>query len=166
MRGSIGAVVGLWALALTCAVEAQGVKPEKELPGPPPFPEVSEDPAALAIAENETYCTDGATSVEPGLVRQADVDGDGLNDLLIDYMGLVCDGMRPYCGTGGCSQEIWLADRDGPYRLLLADQIIQIELPAPGRVRLTRDGGWCGLSGAEICVEDYAVEDGTLVPGP
>lgn len=155
----IGTIIA--ALALPVAALAQETA---EIVGDPPVTEVSQDPAADAIAENEAFCAGGATSVEPGFVKLADVDGDGLNDLLIDYMGLVCDGMRGYCGTGGCSQEIWLADRRGPYRLLLADQIILIELPAPGRLRLTRDGGWCGLSGAEICVEDYAVEDGALVP--
>jgi hypothetical protein len=97
-------------------------------------------------------------------VRAADVDGDGLNDVLIDYLGLICDGMQAYCGTGGCTQEVWLADRGGPYRLLVSDQIVRIELPEPGRLRITRDGGWCGLSGAEACVDDYSVENGALVP--
>jgi hypothetical protein len=133
-------------------------------PGQEPAGRFSDDPAGEAIAENEAFCAGGAAAVGPGFVRQADVDGDGVNDVLIDYMGLTCDGSWGFCGTGGCSQEVWLGDRAGPYRLLLADQILLIELPEPGRLRVTMDGGDCGLSGAEICEYEYRVEDGALRP--
>lgn len=66
------------------------------------------------MSNNLAFCASGAITVEPGFVRQADVDGDGVNDLLIDYLGITCDGSRGFCGTGGCSQEIWLADPVGP----------------------------------------------------
>jgi len=162
MRRTLAAsLVGL--LALSGAAQAQA---QEEIAGDPPVTEVSDDPAARAIAENEASCAGGAAAVDPGFVTLADVDGDGVNDVRIDYGGLTCDGSYGYCGSGGCTQEIWLGDRDGPYRLLVAGQITQIEFPAHGHVRLTRDGGWCGLSGAEICIDDYEVRDGTLVPVP
>ncbi len=123
----------------------------------------SENPATEAIVNNELHCIDGVAAVEPGFVQQADVDGDGINDVLIDYLGLTCDGSRLFCGTGGCTQEIWLADPTGPYRLLLSDLIQQIEVPGSGRVRITMDGGDCGLSGAEVCKYDFRVSDGRLI---
>jgi hypothetical protein len=140
----------------------------QEVAGDPPLVSVDDDPASRAVAENEAFCLGegGIATVEPGFVRQADVDGDGVNDALIDWGGLACDGRRDFCGTGGCTQEVWLGDRSGPYRMILSDLILRIDLPEPGRIHLTLDGGACGRSGAEICEQDYRVENGTLVPVP
>ncbi len=134
-----------------------------EVAGDPPVTALSDNPAMDAVARNQDHCREGSAAVSPGFVRQIDVDGDGLNDVVLDFGGLQCDGSYPYCGTGGCTQEIWLADRAGPYRLLLSDLIQTIEYPAPGTLRLTLDGGDCGLSGAEICVYGYSVRNGMLV---
>jgi hypothetical protein len=133
-------------------------------PGQAPPGRASDDPAGEAIAENEAFCAGGAATVEPGLVRQADVDADGVNDVLIDWVGLTCDGSRAFCGSGGCTHEIWLSDPAGPYRLLFEDFVERIDLPAPGQVRVLRDGAHCGRSGAEDCEQDYRVEDGALRP--
>jgi len=43
-------------------------------------------------------------------------------------------------------------------------EVLDAELPEPGRLRVTMDGGDCGLSGAEICEYEYRVEDGALRP--
>lgn len=156
--GSRDAIAQVLAACPTPAAEIRpGDSIGQDLPG-----RTSDDPAADAIAENEATCAGGATSVEPGFLTQTDVDGDGVNDVLIDYLGLTCDGSRAFCGTGGCSQEIWLGATDGPYRLLLADLIQQIEQTAPGRIRIHMEGGDCGLSGAESCIYDYRIEGGAL----
>lgn len=146
------------ALAACPVAQAQGNL------GQVPPGSASENPVADALADNESACAGGVTGVEPGLVRQEDVDGDGTNDVIIDFQGLTCDGSRLFCGTGGCTQEIWLGDPSGPYRLVLSDLIVRIERPAPGRVRVTMDGGDCGLSGAEVCRYEFRVEHGRLRP--
>jgi hypothetical protein len=124
----------------------------------------SDDPAGEAIAENAAYCAGGATTVEPGFLRQADVNGDGVNDVILSYLGLTCDGSRAFCGTGGCTEEVWLGSATGPYTLLLSDLIVSIEVTAPGQIRVVKDGGDCGLSGAESCTYDYRVDGLTLRP--
>ncbi len=125
---------------------------------------VSEDPAGDAIGKNEAFCAGGVTSVGPEFRRDSDLDGDGRADLILDYLGLLCDGSRAFCGTGGCSQEVWLGQPDGTYRLLVDDQFVEIAPLEPGLLRTVRDGGWCGLSGAEICEVTYAITDGRLEP--
>lgn len=134
-----------------------------DLLGQPPETRSSADPVAEAIAENEAFCEDGVTKAEPNLSRRADVDGDATEDLLIDYAGLTCDGSLPFCGSGGCTQEIWLADPQGGYRLLVSSLIEEIVLPAPGAVLLLLDGAACGFAGAERCERTYAVRNGQLV---
>lgn len=129
-------------------------------------PRLSDDPAGEAIADNAEWCGDGVAGVDPEFLRRADVDGDGVNDAILDYMGLTCDGARAFCGTGGCSQEVWLGDPSGPYRLLVGGLIEAILLPAPGLVTLRLDGGACGRAGAEHCERSYRVEGGQLVPQP
>jgi hypothetical protein len=139
------------------------------LPEEAPSPEVSAmpvsaDPAQAAIADNESFCADGAAEVGPEFRQDLDLDGDGRDDLILDYLGLICDGSRAFCGTGGCSMEVWLGQPDGTYRLLVDDQFVEIEPTGPGLLRLVRDGGWCGLSGAEICEGTYAITEGRLEP--
>ena len=118
---------------------ALAVCPVAGRPDDPPDPgEASENPAADAILEVETDC-DGRVTVEPGFVRQADVDGDGLNDAVLDWGGLRCDGSAfLYCGSGGCRQSVWLADREAGYRLLVQDLIELVELPRSGELLLLR----------------------------
>jgi hypothetical protein len=129
-------------------------------------PRQSEDPAGEAMADNAAWCGDGVAGADPEFLRRADVDCDGVNDAILDYLGLTCDGARAFCGSGGCTQEIWLGDREGPYRLLVEGLIEAILLPAPGLVTLRLDGAACGRAGAEECERRFRVEDGHLVPQP
>lgn len=123
-----------------------------------------EDPVGNAIAANAAFCAAREVTVEPGLVRMADLDADGVNDAIIDWGSLTCAGSRAFCGSGGCTTEIWLGHRDGTWRRLVSGLIEAIELPAPGRVLIRLDGGACGRAGAEGCDALFAVEEGGLVP--
>lgn len=127
-------------------------------------PRSSADPEAEAVAENEAWCSGGTAAVEPDFARREDVDGDGRPDLLLDTLGLTCDGDHAFCGSGGCTQEVWLGQLDGTYRLLVSSLIEEIAVEGPGRLRVRLDGGECGLSGAEVCDRTYAVRNGQLVP--
>ncbi|EYD75455.1 phosphate acetyltransferase [Rubellimicrobium mesophilum DSM 19309] len=164
--GLKGSADAIGAAIAACPVPGTGALADPILDSPPLDATPSDNPAGDAIAANEAFCTDGTPAVGPGFLRQEDVDGDGLNDAILDFGALTCGESHDYCGSGGCTQEIWLADRDGPYRPLLSALIEEIVLPAPGEVLLRLDGSDCGLSGAEACERRYGVRDGALVAAP
>lgn len=130
------------------------------------MPRTSADPAADAVIDNEAACT-GAPSVEAGFVHLADVDGDGVNDLILDYGQLRCDGATRYCGSAGCQQDIWLSDPRDDWRLVLRDRVHEVHVPVPGSVVTWLDSGYCDTP--RVCVRAYDAWGGTLrllVPGP
>ena len=130
------------------------------------MPRTSTDPAADAVADNAASCA-GAATVEEGFVRMADADGDGVNDLLLNYGHLRCDGGVRYCGSAGCQQDIWLSDPQGGWRLVLRDRVQEVHVPVPGAVVTWLDSGYCDTP--RICVRAYDAWGGTLrllEPGP
>lgn len=129
-------------------------------------PQTSADPAAAAVAENEAECP-GAATVQEGFVRMADVDGDGVNDLILDHGRLRCDEMTRYCGSAGCRQDIWLSDPEVVWRLVLRDIVNEIFVPVPGAVVTRLDSGYCDT--LRVCFRAYDAWGGTLrllEPGP
>jgi hypothetical protein len=129
----------------------------------PANPPVSDDPAAEALADNRAGCA-GEATVEPGFLRQLDVDGDGVNDAVLNWGGLRCDGSTSYCGSGGCRQDIWLATLEGRWRLLLRDRIGEVHVPVPGAVVLRLDPEDCEPVNSRVCFQAFDAWGGTLRP--
>jgi hypothetical protein len=130
------------------------------------MPRTSADPAADAVADNEGACS-GAPSVDPGFARMADVDGDGVNDLLLDYGRLRCDEGTRYCGTAGCRLDVWLSGPQGDWRLVLRDRVEDAYVPMPGVLVTWLDAGYCDTP--RVCFRAYDAWGGTLrrlEPGP
>jgi hypothetical protein len=50
-------------------------------------------------------------AVDPGYLQGAEVDGDGIDDLLIDWNHISCQGAspRPFCGAANCSASVFLS---------------------------------------------------------
>ncbi len=129
-------------------------------------PQTSADPAAAAVAENQAECQ-GTASVREGFVRMAEVDGDGVNDLILDYGWLRCGESTHYCGSAGCRQDIWLSDPEVGWRLVLRDIVSEILVPLPGSVVTRLDSGYCDTP--RVCFRAYDAWGGTLrllEPGP
>jgi hypothetical protein len=129
-------------------------------------PQTSADPVAAAVAENEAQCS-GTASVQEGFLRTAEVDGDGVNDLILDYGRLRCDGLTGYCGSAGCRQDIWLFDPEVGWRLVLRDLVNEIFVPLPGSVVTRLNSGYCDTP--RVCFRAYDAWGGTLrvlEPGP
>ncbi len=122
-------------------------------------PQTSADPAAAAVAENEAQCS-GTASVQEGFLRTAEVDGDGVNDLILDYGRLRCDDLTGYCGSAGCRQDIWLSDPEVGWRLVLRDLVNEIFVPVPGSVVTRLDSGYCDTP--RVCFRAYDAWGGTL----
>lgn len=150
------------------APEPPPVKPTSA-PFPTPFPNGivpgtrSENPAADALANVRRDC--GAEPViGPGFVNLRDLNADGINDAIISYGAAGCgDGGPFYCGTGGCTQEIWLATPEGPFTPLFSGLVQTITPAGPGLIDFGFHGGACGLAGAERCDAHMRIENGVLV---
>lgn len=150
------------------APEPPPVKPTS-VPFPTPFPNEivpgtrSDNPAADALANVRRDC--GAEPViGPGFVTLRDLNADGINDAIISYGAAGCgDGGSFYCGTGGCTQEIWLATPEGPFTPLFSGLVQTITPAGPGLIDFGFHGGACGLAGAERCDAHMRIENGVLV---
>lgn len=58
----------------------------------------------------------GTPELTPGYLTEADLDGDGLLDLIVDQRGLTCaphEGL--FCNSAGCEITVWMATRPGNY---------------------------------------------------
>jgi hypothetical protein len=119
-----------------------------------PMPEVPlNDPAAVVLAQVVTECATlgGTVAMEPGFERREDLDGDGVEDVVIDYAAAVCSEMASlYCGSGGCTVGFFLARGDG-YKRLFDGVIRNYAVQPGGRLALDLHGTACGLYGFEAC---------------
>ena len=130
----------------------------------PANPPVSADPVAEALADNQASCEGQVAEVREGFVLNADVDGDGLNDAILNWGALRCDGSTFYCGSGGCRQDIWLARPEGRWQLLLRDRIQEVHVPVPGAIILLLDSEDCELANSRVCFQALDTWGGTLRP--
>lgn len=118
--------------------------------------------AYSAIGEQCAMQGEGAT-IGPDFARRTDIDGDGLEDLILDWGGAACPSAS-YCSAEGCQHEIWLrrAAAEG-YDLILAQNLREAVVLAPSRISLQRTGVACGLPESETCEQAFAVVGRELV---
>ncbi len=125
---------------------------------PKPTPPVG-DPASLVLDEVVRACGDlgGVVTMEPGFERREDLDGDGREDLVIDYAAAACsEAASLNCGSGGCTVGFFLA-RDEGYSRMFADVIRGYEVYPGGFLALDLHGTACGLYGFEACRKVFDV---------
>lgn len=133
-----------------------------------PMPEVPlDDPAALVLDQIVTECAalGGTIGMEDGFERREDLDGDGREDVVIDFAAAVCSEMASlYCGSGGCTVGFFLARGDA-YKRLFDGVIRGYSVQPGGRLALDLHGSACGLYGFEACrkVFDITGDNFTLI---
>src|SRR5262245_57360525 len=111
-----------------------------------------------ALDRHKALCLEeGGTAVtfDRNAVRRIDLNGDGRDDYILDMQDTACKGMEHvYCGTGGCTVEILIAQRDGSYKSIFSDTVFRYEI-RPGRgirtIRFSLHGGFCGKHGPDEC---------------
>ncbi|OIP84903.1 MAG: hypothetical protein AUK37_05120 [Rhodobacterales bacterium CG2_30_65_12] len=127
-----------------------------------PLPEVPlDDPAAMVLDEIVRACgqLEGSVAMEPGFERHEDLDGDGRDDVVIDYAAAVCSEMASlYCGSGGCTVGFFLARGEGFSKIF--DGVIRGYTAQPGGLlALDLHGTACGLYGFEACRKVFRIAD-------
>ncbi|WP_156883116.1 hypothetical protein [Rhodovulum sp. P5] len=66
-----------------------------------------------------------------------------------------------YCGSGGCSQEIYLGVPGGGYRQIYAGTMYGFDVPTPGLLSVKVHGNACGRpGGAGACTLTFRVDPG------
>jgi hypothetical protein len=96
----------------------------------------------------------------PDTVRKVDLTGDGVDDYIISFRDTQCEGAQAvYCGTAGCTIDIWVTLPNGRQRMIFSDRVWSYEiLPGEG-ARTMRFGvhrSYCG-SGTAECMKEHKI---------
>jgi hypothetical protein len=151
-----------FAALIAAVLLAAPLSARADLTWDPANPPVSADPVAEAVADNEASCARGAAEVGRGFVRNADVDGDEVNDAILDWGALRCDGSAFYCGSGGCRMDVWLSRPEGGWRLLIRHLANEMHAPVPGALVVRVDAENCVPANSRVCTEVFDTWGGAL----
>lgn len=111
--------------------------------------------AQAALAEQKAACAPEKASLDKGFERRRDVNGDGVPDVILDYGRFRCgDSASFFCGTAGCTQQVFASLPGGGYAKVLDDNVRDLAFRTingrPAMV-LASHGSGCGKSGADNC---------------
>jgi hypothetical protein len=77
----------------------------------------------LAIQDSVKQCGAEVT-LKWGFVVAEDVNGDGVDDYVLDYGKFVCGDIRSYfCGSGGCLTQVFVSIPNGKYVKVLDENV-------------------------------------------
>ena len=161
MIGRFAALFAVAMLALTAGAAAQ------EAAKLPPFKAADypiEIRKALSYGPEECKRQGGAkVTFAPDTVRRVDLNGDGRDDYIISFADTECAGrLSVYCGTGGCSLDIYVTLANGKQRNVFSDRVRAYEiLPGEGArtIRFDMHGSYCGTYGAAACPKEQRITD-------
>ena len=121
-------------------------------------------------AERQCREMDGRPHKGPNFLRVQDLNGDGGEDWILDYTRFECRGAIPpqlFCGSGGCSLQIFLWSGGSTWRLAL-DELVQsyrvTKVDGKPALELGLGGATCGKANFQTCRRNYLFRDGRLVP--
>ncbi|MGH7060107.1 MAG: hypothetical protein ACREFH_06970 [Stellaceae bacterium] len=107
-----------------------------------------------AINENVKSC-DTKVVFEKGFVTRRDINGDGIDDFILDYENFGCGGNHTFfCGSAGCVTQVFASLSGGKFTKVLDDNVRGIKFEkVHGRPAMLLDlhGSACGKAGAEPC---------------
>ncbi len=123
---------------------------------------------ALAEAAITRGCN-GAAVKAPDYLLSGEIDGDGREDVVLDWRGVECQaGMpRPFCGASMCSADVFLSSRSGvsggeANLLALGVSLVPLSNGNMG-VKVGQSSGSCG---AAACEKVFFWNGAELVPLP
>lgn len=107
-------------------------------------------------------CEPPVRTISPASIRIVDFNGDGKPDFIIDY-GELCD---TFCGTGGCTHDMWVSTSGNTWIRAFSDNIRSIErtVTRQGRAVLLVDmhGSACNRMGASPCPKQIRWDGSSL----
>lgn len=124
--------------------------------------------AAGEVSSAAKTCRDlGGKPNAEAMLTVDDVNGDGAEDWIVDYAKLVCAGAtNPFCGTGGCSLQIFLWS-GGSSRKLAFDEVprgYKFVTSNGKRMMQVRFGGAvCNETNSRSCTKRYQIGTSKIV---
>jgi hypothetical protein len=158
MIRTILAVSALLALTMGAASGQQAAKPFDAADYPPELRK-SFDAAIEACREAD----DGKVTFAPNTVRRADLTGDGRPDYIVSLDEATCSTFESvFCGTGGCTHDIYVALADGSYRNVFSNRLLAYRI-MPGKgassIRFDLHGSYCDTYGVHPCARTRRITD-------
>jgi hypothetical protein len=129
------------------------------------------DNVAAQVEDAAKTCRDmGGKPDTDAMLSVADVNGDGVEDWVVDYSRLRCAGTpNPFCGSGGCSLQIFLGSQRGSWKMVFDSLVQSFSFGTAGSrrvLRATTSGSDCGKTNAASCPRVYNFGRDTLVAAP
>jgi hypothetical protein len=134
----------------------------------PARPAEPPDVVRKALAEARADCiqfggkpgrTDAIASVE-------DLDGDGGEDWILDFSKFECAGIPPpFCGSGGCSLQIFLFQGGGRWQQVFDDVVRgfrRVRVGGRAGLQISFHGSVCNRPGYQPCRKTYVFERGRM----
>lgn len=137
MRGAVILTLAALGLVSAGAAAAQGRPPESVL---------------SEVRDMDAMCRDvgGQPGDKEGLLRAADLNGDGLSDWVLDQGLYVCNGAASlFGGSGGSSVMVWAGLPGGGASQPFGQAAFGAKIEN-GRVWLAVGGGFCGQNTAGL----------------
>jgi hypothetical protein len=128
------------------------------------------DIVKAAIEDARKQCVEAEGKPGPGevMARTIDLDGNGRDDLVLDFGKLECDGAQTlFCGTGGCLLQIYLWQRGMEWKLVFDENVRGWKpIKAGGKPALLfhLHGSACNRVGYYDCRKTFVFDKGTLRP--
>jgi hypothetical protein len=106
--------------------------------------------------------------LKPGFLTTKDVNGDGVEDYILDYANFACGNSEVFfCGTAGCLTQVFASLPHGGFVKVLDQNVRSLRfLRIKGRPAMVLDphGIACGKVGSELCRKTLYWDGGEFSP--
>lgn len=108
---------------------------------------------------------DGKVTFAPDTVRSFDLNGDGRKDFIVSLEDATCSTFESvFCGTGGCTLDIYVALPDGTYRQVFSNRVLRyrvmyVKPKGANSIRFDLHGSYCDTYGAAPCSRTQRITD-------
>jgi hypothetical protein len=124
--------------------------------------------AAIEDARKQCVEVEGKPGAGDAMVSVADLDGNGREDWVLDFGKLECDGAATlFCGTGGCTLQIYLWQGGSEWKLAFDDNVRawkRIKVGGKPGLLFHLHGSACNRVGYYDCRQTFVFDKGTLRP--
>ncbi|MEO1066657.1 MAG: hypothetical protein AAFW47_04685 [Pseudomonadota bacterium] len=118
------------------------------------FTASAQDTVESVLKDAEITCAEldnGVLSRSENAVLSADVTGDGVSDIIVDYAELHCStAAQAWCGTGGCSLVVIVDGQKTEFLTRGWTIVVWQDRPI---ILLSLHGTQCNAAGAEACFQ-------------